>query len=74
MCVETSRFANICAQIKQIFVIFNHIKLWVEIARHSFKWLRLNGLLPTNIPCFRLCNVIHPQIENPLQEILNGMF
>ena len=41
MYVYTSRFANICAQIKQIWVIFSHLKLWVAVARHNFKWLKI---------------------------------
>ena len=37
MCVQTSRFANMCAQIKQIRVIFTHLKLWVEVAIDNFQ-------------------------------------
>ena len=30
-----SRFANVFAQIKQIQIIFTHLKLWVTVARHN---------------------------------------
>ena len=33
MCLNT-RFANTCAQIKQVCVIFYHFRLWIPIARH----------------------------------------
>ena len=36
-----SRFTDIWCQIKQRSVIFNHLKLWVAVARHNFKWLKL---------------------------------
>ena len=41
MSVYTSRFANVLCQIKQISVIFSHLKLWVAVARHNFKWLKI---------------------------------
>ena len=41
MCVQISRFANICAQIIQIGVVFNRLKLWVAVARHIFKWVKI---------------------------------
>ena len=28
-------------QIKQIWVIFTHLKLWVAVARHKFKWVTI---------------------------------
>ena len=39
--ISAKTFANICAQIKQICVIFSHLKLWVAVARHNFKWLKI---------------------------------
>ena len=41
MSVYTSIFANGCRQIKNISVIFNHLKLWIAVARHNFKWLKI---------------------------------
>ena len=41
MCVWTSRFANNCAEIKQVWVIFCHLELWVAVARHNFKWVKI---------------------------------
>ena len=35
----TSRLANICAQIKQIWVFFSQLKLWVAVARHNPNWV-----------------------------------
>ena len=32
-----SRFANVWSQIKQIWVIFTHLNLFVVVARHRFK-------------------------------------
>ena len=29
------------SQIKQISVIFTHLKLWVAVARHNFKWVKI---------------------------------
>ena len=39
MYVETSGFAKDKTQIKQIRVIFNHLKLWVAEASHNQKWV-----------------------------------
>ena len=33
----TSRFAYAWSKIKQIRVIFNHLELWVAVAKHNFK-------------------------------------
>ena len=30
-----------CAQIKQIWVIFSHLKLCVAVARHDFRWVEI---------------------------------
>ena len=27
--------------IKQIWVIFNHLRLWIAVARHNLKWLEI---------------------------------
>ena len=32
--------ANVCSQIKQICVIFIHLKLWIAVAIHNFKWVK----------------------------------
>ena len=45
MSVQISRFANVWSQIKQIQVIFTDLKLWVAVARHNFKWLKMLGSL-----------------------------
>ena len=37
----TSTFLNVLSQIKQISVIFTHLKLWIAIARHNFKWVKI---------------------------------
>ena len=42
MGVETSRFANICAQIEQIRVIFTHLRLWIAVAGHNLKWVKIS--------------------------------
>ena len=42
ICFCTSRFANICVQIKQIGVIFSHLKLWVAVVRQNlFKYIKI---------------------------------
>ena len=41
MSVWTLGFEIRWAQIKQICVIFTHLKLWVAIARHNFKWVKI---------------------------------
>ena len=33
--------SNVGSQIKQIGVIFIHLKLWVAVARHNFKWAKI---------------------------------
>ena len=40
MSISTSRFANVWSQMKQIGVIFTHLKLCVAITRHDFKWVK----------------------------------
>ena len=43
--------ANVLSPIKQIWLIFNHWKLWVAVARHNIKWVKIyiieiSGLKP----------------------------
>ena len=40
MCIEFLNFAYILIQIVHIHVIVTHLKLWVAIARHNFKWMK----------------------------------
>ena len=35
------KFVNVWCQIKQILLIFTHMKLWVAIARHNFMWVKM---------------------------------
>ena len=35
------KFVKVWSQIKQIWVIFAHLKLWVAVARHNFKWVEI---------------------------------
>ena len=35
------RFANAWSEIKQIWVIFTHLKLWIATAIHNFKWVKI---------------------------------
>ena len=32
---------SVWSQIKQISLIFTHLKLWVAVARHNFKWVKI---------------------------------
>ena len=41
LCVQTSIFANCWFQIKQICVIFTHLRLWIAVARHNLKWVKI---------------------------------
>ena len=41
-------FKNVCLNVKicwceinHIWVIFTHLKLWVAVARHNFKWVKI---------------------------------
>ena len=36
---ETLIYAG--TQISQITKIFSHVKLWIAVARHNFKWLKI---------------------------------
>ena len=36
-----SLLANARSQIRKIRVIFTHLKLWVAVARHNFKWVKI---------------------------------
>ena len=45
MGLRTSRFANTWFQIKQMGVIFTHLKLGVAVARHFFKWVKISIIL-----------------------------
>ena len=47
MSVQTSQFANVWSQIKQIRVIFTQLKLWVAVARHNFS--KLTKVLLVNV-------------------------
>ena len=38
MCVQTSGVANVWSQIKKMFT---HLKLWVAVASHNFKWVKI---------------------------------
>ena len=40
-CVQTSISANVWSEIKQIGVIFTHLKLLVAVARHNFKGVEI---------------------------------
>ena len=33
--------SKVWAQIKQIELIFTHLKLWVAVARHNLKWVKI---------------------------------
>ena len=44
MTVWTYIFVNAWSQIEQKRVIFNHLKLWIAVARHNLKWLKINWL------------------------------
>ena len=39
LCVQTSIFVNCWSQIKQICVIFTHLRLWIAVAKHNLKWV-----------------------------------
>ena len=41
MCVKKAKFANVLSKTKHIWVIFTHLKLWVAVARHNFKWVKI---------------------------------
>ena len=47
MSAQTSKFANVWSQIWKISVIFTHLKLWIAVARHKVKWvkIKINKLL-----------------------------
>ena len=40
-CYYESRFANVWSQLEQIWVIFTHLKLWIAVARHNFKRVKI---------------------------------
>ena len=35
------KICNFLSHIKQIWVIFNHLSLWVAVARHNIKWVKI---------------------------------
>ena len=42
MCLNIKIFLrNAWSQIKEILVIFTHLMLWVVVARHNFKWVKI---------------------------------
>ena len=41
VCLNIKICEYICAQIKKRPVIFSHLKLWVAVARHNFKWVTI---------------------------------
>ena len=38
---ENQNLQKISSQIERILVIFTHLKLWVAVARHNFKWVKI---------------------------------
>ena len=44
MCVDTSSFAHVWSQIKQMSVIFTHLKLWVAPATRNVKCVKIEIL------------------------------
>ena len=38
-------FANVWSQTKLRWVIFAHLKLWIAVARHNFKWVKIRYLI-----------------------------
>ena len=34
-------FTNAWSQINQIGLIVNHLKLWIAVAKHNFKWVKI---------------------------------
>ena len=38
---ETSIFAIVWSQIRQLQLIFTHLKLWVAVAKHNFTWVHI---------------------------------
>ena len=42
-------------------VIFTHLKLWVAVARHNFKWVKIyNDLLTAGSSCKMTCDLTEP--------------
>ena len=39
--INLGRFANVWFQIILRWVIFAHLKLWDAVARHNFKWAKI---------------------------------
>ena len=38
---------NVWSQVKQKCVFFTHLKLWVSVARHNLKWVKIeNEVIP----------------------------
>ena len=49
MTTKVDRHAVRVNMVEQISVIFNHLKLWVVVARHNFKWVKIKILLIVQI-------------------------
>ena len=41
MCVQTSKICKDGLQIKEIWLIFSQLRLWIAAARHNLKWLKI---------------------------------
>ena len=41
ICVQKSRFENVRSEIKQIWVIYNYVKLWVTVMIQNCKWVKI---------------------------------
>ena len=49
MSVSISRFANVCFEIIQIYVIFTHLKLWVAICYNTNNMIFIKSIPAENI-------------------------
>ena len=65
------------SQIKQISVIFTHLKLWVAVARHNFKWVKIEkklagyGLILGVSTCIQLSDTHSHCVEQTVTTLIS---
>ena len=58
--VQTSRFKNVRSHIKYRFLICTHLKLWVAVARHDLKWVKIQ-IIKFSALGVKVCDLQYPE-------------
>ena len=48
----------VLSQIKKLLVIFTHLNLWAAVARHNFKWFKIQIILFSELKSYIISMLI----------------